>query len=123
MSFSNHGRFRQQVRFLRRQFLQDGDLPFTDVLSEGTVTQALKALDVVWLDRIYSPLVTLWVFLGPSAEPGSFLSCGRRSLDCSSRLTRTTSLLGGNRRLLPSQKATAGRVLCRGSPQNWTSVG
>ena len=34
MSFSNHGRFRQQVRFLRRQFLQDGDLPFTDVLSE-----------------------------------------------------------------------------------------
>ena len=64
MSFSNQGRFRQQVRFLRRQFLQDGDLPFTDALSEGTVAQALKALDVVWLDRIYSPLVTLWVFLG-----------------------------------------------------------
>lgn len=64
MSFSNHGRFRQQVRFLRRQFLQDGDLPFTDVLSESAITQALKALDVVWLDRIYSPLVTLWVFLG-----------------------------------------------------------
>jgi DDE family transposase len=64
MSFCNHGRFRQQVRFLQRQFLQDGDLPFTDVLSEGTVTQALKALNVAWLDRIYSPLVTLWVFLG-----------------------------------------------------------
>ena len=64
MSFSNHERFRQQVRFLRRQFLQDGELPFTDVLSEGTVTQALKALNVVWLDRVYSPLVTLWVFLG-----------------------------------------------------------
>jgi hypothetical protein len=64
MSFSNQGRFRQQVRFLRRQFLQDGGLPFTNALSEGTVAQALKALDVVWLDRIYSPLVTLWVFLG-----------------------------------------------------------
>jgi Transposase DDE domain len=64
MSFSNQGRFRQQVRFLRRQFLQDGELPFTDVLSEGTITQALKAFDFVWLDRIYSPLVTLWVFLG-----------------------------------------------------------
>ena len=47
MSFSNHGRFRQQVRFLRRQFLQDSELPFTDVLSEGTITQALKALNVV----------------------------------------------------------------------------
>ena len=64
MSFCNHGRFRQQVRFLRRQFLQDGDLPFTDVLPERSVTQALKALNVVWLDRVYSPLVTLWVFLG-----------------------------------------------------------
>ena len=63
MSFSIRGRFREQVRFLRRQFLQDGELPFTDVLSESVVAQALKALDVVWLDRIYSPLVTLWVFL------------------------------------------------------------
>jgi Transposase DDE domain len=64
MSFSIRGRFREQVRFLRRQFLQDGELPFKDALSESAVAQALKALDVVWLDRIYSPLVTLWVFLG-----------------------------------------------------------
>jgi hypothetical protein len=64
MSLSNHGRFCQQVRFLRRQFLQDGELPFTDVLSDGMVTQALNALNVVFLDRVYSPLVTLWVFLG-----------------------------------------------------------
>ena len=60
----NHGRFRQQASFLRRQFLQDGELPFADVMSEGTVAQALAALSVAWLDRIYSPLVTLWVFLG-----------------------------------------------------------
>jgi hypothetical protein len=64
MSFSNQGRFRQQVRFLRRQFLQDGELPFTDVLSGENVARALAALNLVWLDRIYSPLVTLWVFLG-----------------------------------------------------------
>ncbi len=59
----NQVRFRQQIRFLRRQFVQDGGLPFTDVLSETGITQALKASNVVWLDRIYSPLVTLWVFL------------------------------------------------------------
>ena len=64
MSFCNHGRFRQQVRFLRRQFLQDGELPFTNVLPERSIAQALKALNIVWLDRIYSPLVMLWVFLG-----------------------------------------------------------
>ena len=102
MSFCNHGRFREQVRFLRRQFLQDGDLPFTDVLSEGAVAHALAALNVVWLDRIYSPLVTLWVFLGPGAEPGPFLSRGRRSLDRPSRLTWATCLLSGNGRVLPS---------------------
>jgi hypothetical protein len=51
------------MHFLRRQFLQDGDLPFTDVLTEGVIAQALATL-TGWLDRIFSPLVTLWVFLG-----------------------------------------------------------
>jgi len=49
---------------LRHQFLQDGDLPFSNILSEGVVSQALTAIGVCWLDRIYTPLVTLWVFLG-----------------------------------------------------------
>ena len=70
MSFSNHGRFRRQVRFLQRQFLQEGELPFTDVLSEGTIAQAVKALDGVWLDRIYAPQVTLWVFLSQVLSQG-----------------------------------------------------
>src|SRR5918994_2175769 len=59
---------REQVTVLRRQFLQDGDLPFTDVLTEGVVAPALAAL-TGWLDRIYSPLVTLWVFLGQVLSP------------------------------------------------------
>lgn len=59
----NQGRFRQQIRFLRRQFLQDGEMPFSDVLSSEKVQHALIAADVVWNDRIYSPMVTLWVFL------------------------------------------------------------
>jgi len=53
------GRFQQQAGFLKRQYLQDGDLPFTNVLSEGIVAQALAVLQVCWLDRIYSPLVTI----------------------------------------------------------------
>jgi hypothetical protein len=64
MPYSNRGAFRQQVRFLRHQFLQDGDLPFSNVLSEELVEQSLTAVKTCWLDRIYSPLVTLWVFLG-----------------------------------------------------------
>jgi len=60
---SNSVRIRGQVRFLRRQFLQDGELPFTDVLSSETISRALTTAEVVWKDRIYTPLVTLWVFL------------------------------------------------------------
>ena len=59
----NHGRLKQQIRFLRRQFLQDGGLPVTDVLSGESVEQALTAVGVVWNDTISTPLVTLWVFL------------------------------------------------------------
>jgi hypothetical protein len=64
MRYSNQGRFQQQVRFLRRQFLQDGELPFTNVLSEEVIAQSLATIGSSWLDRIYTPLVTLWVFLG-----------------------------------------------------------
>ena len=41
MRCSHPGSFREQVRFLRRQFLQDGDLPFTNVLTEEALEQAL----------------------------------------------------------------------------------
>jgi len=63
MRRAHPGSFRDQVGFLRRQFLQDGDLPFTDVLTQESIEQALAAIGG-WLDRIFSPLVTLWVFLG-----------------------------------------------------------
>lgn len=58
------GRTRQQFEFLRRQFLQDGELPFTNVLTAETISDALKTIKVAWNDRIYTPLATLWIFLG-----------------------------------------------------------
>ena len=64
MRYFNQGRFKQQAGFLRRQFLQDSELPFCNILSEQVVSQALTAIATCWLDRIYPPLVTLWVFLG-----------------------------------------------------------
>ena len=48
MRACTQGRFRQQLSFLRRQFLQEGELPFSDVLSETIVKQALLEADVVW---------------------------------------------------------------------------
>ena len=60
--------FRSQAHTLRRQFLQDGQLPFADVLTEDTLAQALATVGK-WLDRVFSPLVTLWVFLGQVLSP------------------------------------------------------
>lgn len=63
MRYSSHGRFQQQFRFLSRQFLQDGDSPLSNVLSEEMVSDVLEAIEFCWVDRIYTPLVTLWVFM------------------------------------------------------------
>ena len=60
--------FREQATLLRRQFLQDGGLPFTDVLTDDALAAALAAVGG-WLDRVFSPLVTLWVFLGQVLSP------------------------------------------------------
>lgn len=64
MGYCNEQAFRSQFEFLKRQFLQDGGLPFTDVLSRETVEQALDTVEFAWNERIYTPLVTLWIFLG-----------------------------------------------------------
>ena len=53
-----------QVDALRHQFLQGGGLPFADVLTADCLHEALGEIKAAWNDRIYTPLVTLWVFLG-----------------------------------------------------------
>src|SRR5438477_6263370 len=62
MRFSNQERLREKVRFLRRQYLQNGALPFSDILTDDFVRQAMTAAGL-WKDRICTPLMTLWVFL------------------------------------------------------------
>jgi hypothetical protein len=59
---SSHGRFRQQVNFLRHPLLQDEQLPLSNILTAELVVPALQALRICWLDRTHSPLVTLWAF-------------------------------------------------------------
>jgi hypothetical protein len=64
MRHPSNGRLRNQVDTLRRQFLQEGSLPFADVLTTGCLEEALREIKVTWNDRIYTPPVTLRVFLG-----------------------------------------------------------
>lgn len=130
MRISSQGRYRQQVRFLQRQFLQDGKLPFTDALSAEVVSQALVAAGVVWKDRIYSPLVTLWVFLGQvlSADHSCRSAVARLIAYRLSQGQRECSAETGAycqaRRRLPEKFFSAvaclvGRKLDAQSPSNW----
>jgi hypothetical protein len=50
MRHPNRGAVRDQLSFLRRQFLQGGGLPFTGVLTQDVIAQALAAV-TGWLDR------------------------------------------------------------------------
>jgi hypothetical protein len=64
MRLPSYGCLRRQGDLFRQQFLQEGHLPFTEVLTEECLSQALETIRGRWKDRIFTPLVTLWVFLG-----------------------------------------------------------
>src|SRR5690349_17251937 len=125
-----HGRFRQQAKFLCQQFVQDPDLPIGKLLSNESVTQALTAIQEVWLDRVYSPLVTLWVFLTQvlSADHSCRAAVARLIAHRVCRGERPCSAETGAycqaRKRLPEEFFAAiarktGRVLDEGAQQGW----
>src|SRR5688500_13394570 len=63
MSHSTRPAVSARVQALCRQFNQDSGLPFSEVLPPQRVLAALAAEAVAFRDRIFCPLVTLWVFL------------------------------------------------------------
>ncbi len=59
----------RQVQQRHRQLAHAPALPFADVLPDDEVEQALQAEKVTFRDRLFSPLVTLWVFLSQVLDP------------------------------------------------------
>jgi hypothetical protein len=129
MRHAHPASFRAQAGFLRRQFLQDGDLPFANVLTEESVADALAAVGG-WLDRIFSPLVTLWVFLGQvlSADHSCRAAVARLNAHRVARGQKPCSAHTGAycqaRKRLPEAfladlALRTGRALDAGSDQGW----
>jgi hypothetical protein len=52
-----------QVARFRDRFTQAAALPFADILPDEQVQQAVQAEQVSFRDRLFSPAVTLWMFL------------------------------------------------------------
>ena len=58
-----------QVEALLRQFAQAPGLPFADVFDAALVQQTLLCFDAVSRDAIYTPAVTLALFVGQAIDP------------------------------------------------------
>jgi hypothetical protein len=63
------GRFSHQFNSIRRQWCRDQMLPFTDVLSLDRVQPLLVEEGVEFRHSVFTPLVTLWMFLGQVLHP------------------------------------------------------
>jgi hypothetical protein len=113
MCHSKDGWFQPQFSFLKRQFLQEGDLPFTDILSEDGISEALTAINAPWNDRIFPPLVTLWVFLVQilSADH-SCRAAGRLPMNSPTASTRK-----------PAKRWRAPTTVCCSRQFDWLPVG
>ncbi len=59
----------RQVGPLRRRLAEAPGLPFADLLPDHQVEQALRDERVPFRRRLYSPLVTVWVFLSQVLDP------------------------------------------------------
>src|SRR5262245_21616711 len=59
----------RQLRHPRQQFARAPALPFAEILPAEDVTDALRAEPVTFRDRLFSPLVTRWVFLAQVLDP------------------------------------------------------
>jgi hypothetical protein len=68
----------RQVRRRLDRLADAPELPFADLLPAQQVELALRAEGVTFRRRLFSPLVTLWVFLSQALDPGQ--SC-RAALD------------------------------------------
>jgi hypothetical protein len=69
VSDSTPRRRQRQIQTWRARLAQPDGLAFADVLPAERVQAALRAEGVGWRHKVYTPLVTLWVFLAPVASP------------------------------------------------------
>src|SRR5260370_19408355 len=71
----------RQIEMVRSQFAQADGLAFADVLPAERIETALQEEGAAWRDCVYTPLLTLWAFLGQGISPnGSCRAAVARAL-------------------------------------------
>lgn len=69
MGHSTARKWTRQIEMVRTQFAQADGLAFAEVLPAERVETALREEGAAWRDCVYTPLLTLWAFLGQVISP------------------------------------------------------
>jgi hypothetical protein len=69
MAHATPTRHARQARQLQQRLARTPGLPFADLLTADQVHQALRDEAVTFRDRLFSPLVTVWLFLSQVLDP------------------------------------------------------
>ena len=124
----------RQVESLRRDFAQESGLPFVNLLSEERIRSALMHAKCFFRDRLYTPFVTLWIFLSQVFDPDHSMRqavarliafrVARGQKPCSSE----TKAYSNARQRLPEEVLTqltrqTGRQLQTQAPAAWSWCG
>src|SRR6516162_6268101 len=75
MAHATSSRRIRQVGQAQQQLAQQPQFPFARLLDRHLAEQAIRDEKVSFRDRVFSPLVTLWVFLSQILDPDH--SCRR----------------------------------------------
>jgi hypothetical protein len=130
MAHLNSSRRARRVSILRRQFAQAPGLPFAELLEARQVQQALRDENVRFRDRLFSPLITLWVFLSQVLDPDhscrqavARLLAYRAAKGCSACSSDTGAYCKARRRLpeglLARLTRSTGQQLQDQAPPGW----
>jgi Transposase DDE domain len=131
MPHSNQGPVVSQVESLQRQFAQAPGLPFADLLPAELIAQLLAKQKTKFYDRIYTPEVTLAMFLSQSQDADQSLRqavarlIAHRAAQNKPTCSSNTSAYSNARDRLPEEILAAltrhtGEQLMTEAPAGWS---
>ena len=131
MTHRNRPSQSSQVEALLRQFAQTPGLPFADVLDARLVQETLTRFGAVGRDSLYTPAVTLSLFVGQAVDPDPSLRQAvarllqqRRSNGLPACSAKTGAYCEARKRLpqavLQHLACTVGRKVLMDAPAHWS---
>ena len=70
------------VEILKRKLSERAGTPFSGILNDRIIEAALKAANVSYRKRLFTPIVTLWAFLYQVLDVDKSLSNAVKQIQC-----------------------------------------